>query len=85
METDKIFPDNWKEVIQEKKVIFYNTSIGSLLSGREKHIEKMKWVFDIFQKHPEVVLWWRPHPLELSTVESMVPQLTDQYIAFSYQ
>ena len=80
METDKIFPDNWKEVIQEKKVIFYNTSIGSLLSGREKHIEKMKWVFDIFQKHPEVVLWWRPHPLELSTVESMVPQLTEQYI-----
>lgn len=80
METDKIFPDNWKEMIQGKKVIFYNTSVGSLLSGREKHIKKMKWVFDIFRQYPEVVLWWRPHPLELSTIESMVPQLTKQYI-----
>ena len=31
MRTDKIFPENWKEIIQEKKVIFYNTSVGSLL------------------------------------------------------
>lgn len=80
METDNIFPDNWKEIIQGKKVIFYNTSVGSLLSGREKHIEKMKWVFGIFRKHPEVVLWWRPHPLELATVKSMIPALAQQYV-----
>lgn len=79
METDNIFPDNWKEVLRGKKVIFYNTSVGSMLSGREKHIEKMKWVFGVFQQHPEVVLWWRPHPLELSTIQSMIPELEEQY------
>ena len=80
METDNIFPENWKEVVKGKKVIFYNTSVGSLLSGREKHIEKMKWVFGIFREHPEVVLWWRPHPLELATVKSMIPALAQQYV-----
>lgn len=80
MEADKIFPDNWKDIIRGKKVIFYNTSVGSLLGGREKHIEKMKWVFGVFKEHPEVVLWWRPHPLELSTIESMVPELRQQYV-----
>ena len=80
METDNIFPDNWKEVVRGKKVIFYNTSVGSMLAGREKHIEKMKWVFDVFREHPEVVLWWRPHPLELSTMKSMLPALAQQYM-----
>lgn len=80
METDKIFPGNWREVIQDKKVIFYNTGVGSLLHGRDRYIEKMDWVFQIFQKHPEVVLWWRPHPLELSTLNSMLPELEERYI-----
>lgn len=80
METEKIFPSNWKEIIRGKKVIFYNTSVGSLLSGRKKRIEKMKWVFGVFQEHPEVVLWWRPHPLELATIESMAQELGKQYI-----
>lgn len=79
METDNIFPNNWKEIVRGKKVIFYNTSVGSLLSGREKHFEKMKWVFSVFQEHPEVVLWWRPHPLELSTIQSMLPHLEEWY------
>lgn len=85
MGTDKIFPDNWKEIIDGKKVIFYNTSVGSLLQGREKHIEKMRWVFQTFQEHPEVVLWWRPHPLELSTIESMAPELVQQYLEMRAQ
>lgn len=79
METDKIFPGNWKEVIQGKKVIFYNTGVSSLLHGREKYIEKMNWVFQTFLSHPEVVLWWRPHPLELSTLNSMLPELEGRY------
>ena len=79
METAKVFPANWKEIIRGKKVIFYNTGVTSLLRGQEKRIEKMKWVFETFKKYPEVVLWWRPHPLELSTVQSMLPDLEEQY------
>lgn len=80
METDKIIPVNWKEIICEKKVVLYNTGVSSLLQGREKRIEKMRWVFEMFQKHPEVVLWWRPHPLELDTIHSMLPELKEQYM-----
>ena len=80
METDKIFPANWKEIIQGKKVIFYNTGVTSILRGQEKRIEKMKWVFDVFKEHPKVVLWWRPHPLEISTIQSMIPELEEQYM-----
>lgn len=80
MNKNNIFPDNWKEIVNGKKVILYNTSVSNLLHGREKHIKKMKWVFQVFQRHPEVVLWWRPHPLELSTIESMIPYLTTEYV-----
>lgn len=85
MEENRIFPDDWKEVVREKKVILYNTGVSSLLGGREKRIEKMKWVFQIFQEHPEVVLWWRPHPLELSTLQSMLPELEEQYMEVRQQ
>lgn len=85
MEENRIFPDNWKEVVRGKKVILYNTGVSSLLGGREKRIEKMKWVFQTFREHPEVVLWWRPHPLELSTLQSMLPELEEQYMAVKQQ
>lgn len=80
MKENRIFPDDWKEVVREKKVILYNTGVSTLLHGREKRIEKMKWVFRIFKEHPEVVLWWRPHPLEISTLQSMLPELEEQYM-----
>ena len=70
---------NWREKKKNKKVIFYNTSVGTMLSGNEAHIRKMNWVFDVFQKNPEIVLWWRPHPLELSTVQSMRSDLGELY------
>lgn len=85
MEKDRIFPDNWKEIIRGKKVILYNTGVSSLLGGREKRIEKMKWVFQLFKAHPEVVLWWRPHPLEISTLQSMLPELEEQYMEVRQQ
>lgn len=85
MKVDKIIPNNWKEVVQGKKVILYNTGVGSLLHGREKRIEKMKWVFQVFKEHPEVVLWWRPHPLEVSTLKSMLPELEEQYMEVRQQ
>lgn len=85
MNADKIFPSNWKKIIQGKKVILYITGISSLLQGRRKYIEKMKWVFCVFQQHPEVVLWWRPHPLELSTIKSIAPELEQLYLEVKQQ
>lgn len=79
MSAEGIYPENWKEIIQGKKVILYNTGVSGLLHGREMQIEKMRWVFQIFREHPEIVLWWRPHPLSLSTLRSMAPELQEQY------
>lgn len=85
MKNNGVFPPDWKEIIQGKKVIFYNTGVSSLLQGKTQCIEKMRWVFDFFSQHPEVVLWWRPHPLEISTVKSMAPELEQLYLQVRQQ
>ena len=85
MEKEKGLPEDWRERIRGKKVFFYNTSIGNLLNGGEKHINKIAHVLETFRIHKEVTLWWRPHPLELSTVESMRPELATKYKALRRQ
>lgn len=85
MEKEKGLPEDWRERIRGRKVIFYNTSIANLLNGGEKHICKIAYVLETFRAHKEVVLWWRPHPLELSTVEAMRPDLATKYKALRRQ
>lgn len=78
-------PAEWLNIIEKsdgswKKIIFYNTSITALLEHNEKMLEKMKYVFRIFEENKnEVALLWRPHPLIKTTVESMRPELWTEY------
>ncbi|MBD5476947.1 MAG: hypothetical protein HDR17_13375 [Lachnospiraceae bacterium] len=78
-------PDEWLKIIEKpdgtwKKIIFYNTSINTLLNDDEKMLEKMKSVFNIFKEQlDEVALLWRPHPLIPSTIKAMRPQLWAEY------
>lgn len=78
-------PEEWLKIIQKpdgswKKIIFYNTSVGALLQHNEKMLEKMRYVFHVFEENQdEVALLWRPHPLIKATVESMRPQLWLEY------
>ena len=78
-------PEKWLKVIQKpdgsfKKVIFYNTSVTTLLQYDEKMLKKIQWVFKVFWKHKEeITLLWRPHPLIQATIKSMRPQLWQQY------
>lgn len=78
-------PDEWLKIIKKpdgswKKIIFYNTSIAALLEYNEKMLEKMKYVFKIFEENKdEVALLWRPHPLIRTTVDSMRPRLWEEY------
>ena len=79
-------PQDWKERISNKKVILYVTSLGNMLSGGMQHIEKIGYVLDIFHQYQEdVILWWRPHPLEISTLESMRPDLLEKYMRIREQ
>lgn len=82
---DLEIPEEWLKIIQKpdgswKKIIFYNTSIGTLLNDNEKMLEKMKQVFGVFKENQDkVALLWRPHPLIQATVSSMRPQLWEAY------
>lgn len=78
-------PKEWQKLIQKadgslKKIVFYNTSINALLVCGSAMLEKMKWVFSVFQKNQEeITLLWRPHPLIRATIESMRPDLWKEY------
>lgn len=85
MNEEKGLPIDWRKMIEGKKVIFFNTSIGNLLTGGKRHIDKIAQILDVFKKQSEVILWWRPHPLELSTIDSMRQDLAIAYKALRQQ
>lgn len=82
---DLEIPEEWLKIIKKadgswKKVVFYNTSVGALLQYAEQMLCKMESVFEIFKENrDEVALLWRPHPLIQATIESMRPQLWEEY------
>ena len=82
---DLEIPAEWLRIIERpdgswKKIIFYNISVGALLHHSEKMLKKMESVFEIFKENKdEVALLWRPHPLIQATIESMRPQLWEEY------
>lgn len=78
-------PETWVKYIKRpdgsnKKIVFYNTSISSLLQNDEKMLTKMQHVFETFKEYKDdIALLWRPHPLIESTLTSMRPQLYEAY------
>jgi hypothetical protein len=75
----KNYPEEWKSIIGNKRVIFYNTSLSGLLKYREKALDKMEYIFSIFKGRDKDVLLWRPHPLTKATLCSMAPELYKRY------
>ena len=80
-----LLPESWKQKLYKadgsrKKVIFYNTSMGAFLENSQAMLLKILDVFQVFKaQQEETVLLWRPHPLMLSTIQSMRPELTAIY------
>lgn len=77
---DFTIPEEWQKIIGDKKVILYNTSVGTILRGDKAYLEKLKDVFNYFKTQSDVVLWWRPHPLSGATYDSMRTALVGEYI-----
>jgi len=73
-------PDEWRNLIGDKKVIFYNSSIAAILEGKEQYLVRMHKILKSFQNRDDVVLWWRPHPLNKATYQSIRPRLLDEYM-----
>lgn len=78
-------PEEWVRIIEKedgewKKIILYNNSVTALLQHDYKMIRKMRDVFRTFEENKdEVALLWRPHPLIKATIESMRPELWEEY------
>ena len=82
---DLSIPDNWLSVIRkadsrDKKIVFYNTSIGAFLANEEKMLLKIADTLEFFYNNREdIALLWRPHPLMESTIHSYRPDLVPLY------
>ncbi len=79
-------PEDWLRIIEkpdgsQKKVIFYNTSLSTMLQNSDKYLDKVEDVLRIFKENKdEVALLWRPHPLFMQTLNSMRKELKERYI-----
>lgn len=76
-----IIPEEWKEIIGDKKVVLYNTHLSLLMANKYKaFLKKLRSVINLFKNRDDVVLLWRPHPLMISTAKSMNPAALDEYM-----
>lgn len=74
-------PAEWKEKVAGRRVYFFNTSIGGMLSNTPGFLKKMEYVFRCFRGREDACLLWRPHPLLEPTFRSMRPMFVPLYDA----
>lgn len=72
-------PEDWKERISGKKVLFYNTHLVNFLDENRDFIGKLKSVFELVKKQNDIVLWWRPHPLSEDMEYNTTSELFQKY------
>lgn len=77
-QTEMNIPPEWS-ILKGKQVFFYNTAIVDILNNRDCFLDKVRYTIDTVQKHPDMALLWRPHPLSMSTLQSMAPELLEGY------
>jgi len=84
---DFTLPHGWQKTLRGKKVVFYNTTVTTILACDEQYLRKLRYVIDVFRNREDIALWWRPHPLSEQTYASMRPELIEEYrrIVAEYQ
>jgi len=76
---DVLIPDAWKPLLNGKKILMLNTSIGCFLQEGRVYLQKIKRICEVISGQSQVALIWRPHPLLAATIGSMRPHLLDEY------
>lgn len=76
---DFTLPIKWQTLTAGKKVILYNTHIGGFTEDGEQFLKKLRSVLHHFEQRTDVVLWWRPHPLSESAIQTMNPAIFNEY------
>ena len=72
-------PQNWRDLIGDKKVITYISSVGSVLETTDTYMDKLRTILDTFKSYDNILLWWRPHPLIKKTIKRMRSDILQQY------
>lgn len=72
-------PRKWKKLIGNKQIVVLNTSLKPFLNDPE-HLIKIGKVIDKYYNNENYILWWRPHPLMIATIERLRPNLLDSYL-----
>lgn len=75
-----VIPKEWKMYIDGKKTIMLNTSLSRFLYDGEAYLRKIATIFEVIKQRDGIAVIWRPHPLLLSTIESMRPHLKEKYL-----
>ncbi len=85
---DYPLPEEWEKLIIDsrkagKKIVLYNLTILGALNAKgnqgKVYLRKVKEVFEFFRNSQDVLVWFRPHPLLLQTLQSMRPYLVREY------
>lgn len=81
---DKEVPEDWKPLLfhpdgGRKKAVLYNTTVDGMLKHSDKMLLKIKNVLRQFRDQGDSVLLWRPHPLLLTALEAMRPEMVQEY------
>lgn len=65
--------EEWKPIIQDKKVILLNTSIYTSVQSNE-WMKKIRALIEPILQDERLVLLWRPHPLLLDAVKVLIKE-----------
>lgn len=79
-EKEQIFPENWKEMTDGKKIILFEDGITFYTEYGEKAMQKLEDVLKTFKENCEnVLLWWRPQRQIREALNLLSPEILNQY------
>ena len=74
-----LLPEAWQDLIKNKKVITYISSIIPFLETTDTYLNKLELMLETFKSQNDVLLWWRPHPVLATTINSMREDQMQRY------
>ncbi len=77
--SDFTIPDEWREIIGNKKIVMYNVSLRTLISDPSLYMKKIRKTIEFFEASSDYVLWWRPHPLFRNTIANISQKFLAEY------
>ncbi len=76
---EEIMPHSFRKKLTTGKSVLYNVSITQLLEGIPEKLSEIERVLNVFDKHPEIILIFRPHPLLEETIHSFGEEYYKKY------